>query len=287
MKRLLVLLLLLGWMYSGRSVIPVKLKQLNYARVQEAYSDKEQLVIRNLKNHSISTDSLRIFLQAFKAERLVRVWARQVSDSVFVPVRDFPICDLSGSVGPKRRYRDLQVPEGFYRIIGLNPFSKYFLSVQINYPNASDSILGVKGHLGNEIFIHGECVSSGCLAIGNEQIKELYIYLLEALNCGQEEIELSIFPALLNDENFNRLKGKYCRDQDKLALWSDLKKGYDLFEKYKVPPVVKFCSDGSHLVTEPPAIRNKLLLDSIRTRCSLNPLPVENQNIRVVLSDKH
>jgi len=221
---------------------------MNFTRVREAYTDKEKIVAKTLTEHSISRDSLRIYLRAFKTEKIVELWAKNISDSVYIPVKEFPICEISGSLGPKRRYRDLQVPEGFYRISDLNPFSKYYLSIQINYPNASDSIRGVRGSLGNEIFIHGDCVSSGCIAITNDKVKELVVYFIEACNSGQKEIGLTIFPAKLNDKNYSKLTSTYNKDKDKISLWSDLKKGYDLFDKKKVPPTVKFLPDGTHKV---------------------------------------
>jgi murein L,D-transpeptidase YafK len=176
------------------------------------------------------------------------LWAKNSADSVFVPVKEFPICDLSGFEGPKRRYRDLQVPEGFYHISKLNPYSKYYLSMEINYPNASDSIRGVRGHLGNQIYIHGSCISSGCLAMTDDRIRELFVYCIEAYNSGQEEIALTIFPARLIDAKYSGLISDYRKDKDKISLWSDLKKSYDLFDLTRKQPKVKFLSDGTHEV---------------------------------------
>jgi len=219
-------------------------KQMNYTRVREAYADKEKIVLKTLAENSISRDSLRIYLRVFKTEKKIELWARNTSDSVFVLVRDFTICDISGGVGPKRRSNDLQVPEGFYHISNLNPYSKYYLSMQINYPNASDSIRGVHGHLGNLIFIHGECMSSGCIAITNDRIKELFVYCIEAYNSGQQEIDLTIFPARLSDKTYSNLTTRYYKDKDKISLWAELKKSYDLFDRSRVPQTVKFLPDG-------------------------------------------
>ena len=127
-------------------------KQMNFTRVREAYAAKEKIVDKTLLGNSISRDSLRIYLQAFKSEKIIELWAKNIRDSVFIPVKEFSICDISGYEGPKRRYRDLQVPEGFYHISKLNPYSRYYLSMEINYPNSSDSIRGVHGHLGNQIY---------------------------------------------------------------------------------------------------------------------------------------
>jgi murein L,D-transpeptidase YafK len=223
-------------------------KQMNFTRVREAYAGKEKIVVKTLTANSISRDSLRIYLRAFKTEKIIELWAKNISDSVFMSVKKFSICEISGFVGPKRRSHDLQVPEGFYHISDLNPYSKYYLSMQINYPNASDSIRGVRGHLGNLIFIHGGCDSSGCIAITNENISELFVYCIEAYNSGQEQIGLTIFPSRMNDSTYSGLKARYSKDKDKISLWADLKKSYDLFEHSKVPPTVKFLPGGTHEV---------------------------------------
>jgi murein L,D-transpeptidase YafK len=224
-------------------------KQLKNTRVREAYRDKEKIVVKTLAAHAILRDSLRICLRAFKTEKKIEVWAKNSHDSVYVLVRELPICELSGYVGPKRRSHDLQVPEGFYHIDGLNPYSKYYLSMKINYPNASDSVRGVRRHLGSQIFIHGSCISSGCLAITDDKIKELFVYCIEAYNSGQEEIGITIYPARLNDVTYSDLIYGYGKYKDMISLWADLKKSWDLFEKYRVPPTIKFLPNGGHEVT--------------------------------------
>ena len=246
--RLLIVLFPILFLSLGMTLPSFREEQMQFTRVREAYADKEKTVIKTLAEHSISRDSLRIYLRAFKTEKKIELWAKNISDPVFKFIKEFPICELSGDVGPKRRYKDLQVPEGFYHISDLNPFSKYYLSMQINYPNASDSIRGVKGHLGNYIFIHGECVSSGCLAITNERIKELFVWSIEAYNSGQEQIYITIYPARLSDATYSGLNTRYSKYKDDISLWADLKKSYDLFEKNKVPPTVKFLPDGTHEV---------------------------------------
>jgi len=246
--RLLILLFPLLFLGPGMTFNSFREKQMNFTRVREAYGAKEKIVDKMLAGHSISRNTLRIYLRVFKSEKKVELWAKNTTDSVFVLVKEFSICDLSGSDGPKRRSHDLQVPEGFYHISKLNPYSKYYLSMEINYPNASDSIRGVRGRLGNEIYIHGSCISSGCLAMTDDKIKELFVYCIEAYNSGQEEINLTMFPSQLNDANYSRLKSRYGKDRDKTSLWADLKKSYDLFNRTKMQPKVKFLKDGTHEV---------------------------------------
>lgn len=223
-------------------------EQMNHTRVKMAYTSKEKNVVKTLSDSSISRDSLRIYLRAFKTEKKIELWAKNVSDSAFILLKEFPICDMSGEIGPKRCYKDYQVPEGFYYISELNPYSKYFLSMKINYPNASDSIRGKKGRLGSLIFIHGGCESSGCIAVNDEKIKELFVYCIEAYNSGQQRIEMTIFPAQLTDATYARLTKGYGKNKDFVSLWSDLKKSYDLFNQTHNPPSVTFLSDGTHEV---------------------------------------
>ncbi len=246
--RLLLILGPLFFLCSGMISDTFREKEMNFTRIREAYAKKEKVVNKTLAEYSLSRDSLRIHFRAFKTEKIIELWAKNSCDSAYKLIKEFPICELSGSVGPKRRSRDLQVPEGFYHISNLNPYSKYYLSMQINYPNASDSIRGVRGRLGNFIFIHGSCLSSGCLAVTDDKIKELFVYCIEAYNSGQEEIGITIYPSKLNDENYSQLISSYRKNKDKISLWTDLKKSYDLFNRTKVPSTVKFLPDGTHEV---------------------------------------
>jgi murein L,D-transpeptidase YafK len=244
--RYLIFLLTFMLMNSGTPPLSFREKQKNYTRVREAYIQKEKSVIKTLTEHHISRDSLQIYLRAFKTEKKIEMWAKNTSDSMFSLIKEFPICEISGELGPKRRSRDLQVPEGFYHINELNPYSKYHLSMRINYPNASDSIRGTRGHLGNLIYIHGACESSGCIAISDEKIKELFIYCIEAYNSGQKQIDIAIFPTQLTDANYARLTKAFSKNKDEISLWGDLKKSYDLFNLRKVPQAVKYLPDGTH-----------------------------------------
>lgn len=108
---------------------------------------------------------------------------------LFRLIKDYQICSLSGELGPKRQQGDLQVPEGFYWIDRFNPASNFYLSLGINYPNQFDRILGKSGELGGDIFIHGGCVTIGCIPITDDKIKELYLIAVEAKSNGQDGVD--------------------------------------------------------------------------------------------------
>jgi murein L,D-transpeptidase YafK len=84
----------------------------------------------------------------------------------------------SGRLGPKLKERDLQIPEGVYRLTTLNPFSSMHLSMMINYPNNFDRLQAFKDgrhNLGGSIFLHGKSMSVGCLAVGDKAIDQLFL----------------------------------------------------------------------------------------------------------------
>ncbi len=117
-------------------------------------------------------------LIALKEERRLELWASKPPGWVFV--RAYDIKEASGKAGPKLRQGDHQVPEGLYRVVGLNPNSKYHVSVKLDYPNAFDwERAKADGRLkpGGDIFIHGKDVSVGCLAMGDEAAEELFVLI--------------------------------------------------------------------------------------------------------------
>jgi len=129
---------------------------------------------------------------ALKQERKLEVWAKDAGEFRFI--RDYDIKAASGVTGPKLRQGDKQVPEGIYRIVGLNPNSNYHLSMKLNYPNEFDWFHAQReGRFepGSDIFIHGDSVSAGCLAMGDKAIEELFVLTAQV---GEENVKVIIAP---------------------------------------------------------------------------------------------
>jgi Uncharacterized protein conserved in bacteria len=225
-----------------------KSQQLKYSRVREAYAEKKNGILKLLDNKSIKIDELEVYLRAFKFGQKIQLWGKNKSDEKFKLIKEYKVCRKSGKLGPKRKQGDLQVPEGFYYIDRFNPASNFHLSLGINYPNQSDLFWADKTNPGGDIFIHGSCVTVGCLPITDDQIKELYIFCVEAKNNGQKQIPVHIFPAKLSDKNFDVLVSKHKEDQDKITVWKDLKSVYDSFNKTRQIPKVTFLKNGKHLI---------------------------------------
>ena len=102
--------------------------------------------------------------------------------------------------GAKRIQGDYQVPEGFYYINEFNPHSNYHLALGLNYPNASDKILSDSLRPGNGIYIHGSCVSVGCIPVTDQDIEEIYIIASAAKASGEDFIPVHIFPFRYNQK---------------------------------------------------------------------------------------
>jgi hypothetical protein len=137
----------------------------------------------------------KLTLLAFKAEKRLELYA---SGDQEIPrlVLSYPILASSGTSGPKLREGDKQVPEGFYRIELLNPNSRYHLSLRVNYPNAEDIERARQdgralAKLGGDIMIHGGAASTGCLAIGDPAIEELFVMVART---GLDKVRLIIAP---------------------------------------------------------------------------------------------
>ncbi|MGQ0563393.1 MAG: L,D-transpeptidase family protein [Gemmatimonadota bacterium] len=227
--------------------------QLEYDRVFEAHFEKRFEVKKLFRDHGIEYPAEQIFLRAFKRERTLELWVRPAGQSTFVLLKSYEICALSEAPGPKLMRGDLQTPEGFYYINNFNPQSGYHLSLGVNYPNEADRIRnGDDRPLGGDIFIHGGCKTAGCMALTDESIKELYLIAMEARDYGQARIPVHIFPARLTNDALAQLARVFEKEDPAFArFWSNLKTGYDFFEKHRKLPIITVDQRGRYAFESP------------------------------------
>ncbi len=182
-----------------------------------------------------------IFVRIFKQSNQLELWLKK--GERFELFRSYPICERSGYLGPKISQGDEQAPEGFYSVIAdwMHPFSDFHLAFNIRYPNDHDRMLG---RTGSAIMVHGGCSSSGCFAMTDEGIEEIYTLAEVALLNGQERFKVHVFPFPLTDENLARHRKNKWHD-----FWLNLKEGSDLFEANGVPPN-EYVVDGRYMFEE-------------------------------------
>lgn len=222
--------------------------QMAQQRVKEAKEEKDLEMKKLFESKNLSYPPKNLFFRTFKKDSLFEVWAKEQKTDTFVLVKSYEVCAMSGELGPKRRQGDYQVPEGFYYVDYYNAWSNFHLSVRINYPNQSDKILSpYKKSLGNAICIHGACASIGCIAIQDENIKEVYWLMVQAHGAGQANIPVHIFPSKLDNTTFKALKEEYKNDKEKIALWENLQSGYQYFEEKKKLPIITVDKNGKYI----------------------------------------
>jgi murein L,D-transpeptidase YafK len=182
-----------------------------------------------------------VYLRIFKEPGTLELWIRKADR--FALFKTYSICTFSGTLGPKLKEGDQQAPEGCYVVNAgrMNPSSKFHLSFDLGYPNAYDR---AQGRTGSLLMVHGNCVSIGCYAMGNESIEEIWTLCSRALHKGQESFHVHCFPFPLSEENLAKQA-----ENEWIQFWKELQPVYASFETHKLPPEVAV-RDGKYALLD-------------------------------------
>lgn len=221
-------------------------EQKKYERVRTALNEKQDFLEKKLKDNKISIDNLNLIFVAYKDNDLLDVYAKTKKESTYKKILSYKVCSRSGKLGPKRKEGDKQVPEGFYHIDRFNPTSNFYLSLGLNYPNLADKRKSKVDNLGGDIFIHGSCVTIGCLPMTDNFIKEIYLLAIYARNNGQNKIPVYVFPFKMTDQNMTTYKKQYKDNKELISFWDNLKIGYDKFIKDSKELNIKVAENGDY-----------------------------------------
>ena len=224
----------------------IEREQLRFPRVRTARQEKDAAVRSIVEKKGLTYPPRAILLRAFKKEGVLELWGAQSNAGPYVLLKAYGICATSGVLGPKRRFGDAQVPEGFYDLDWFNPQSNFFLSMHVNYPNAADRISGSRTNPGGNIFLHGNCASIGCVPITDDGIKEVYWLAVLVREGGAKHLPIQIFPARMTEPGFRELAKTHLGQPELVAFWENLKQGYDLFEKDHRLRSVQATKDGRY-----------------------------------------
>jgi murein L,D-transpeptidase YafK len=221
-------------------------EQKKFERVRAALNEKQELLNKILRENKISSDNINVIFVAYKDNDLLDVYAKTKKETSYRKLLSYSICSRSGQLGPKRKQGDGQVPEGFYHIDRFNPKSNFHLSLGLNYPNLSDKRKSKANNPGGDIFIHGACVTIGCLPMTDNYIKELYLLAVYAKNNGQDKIPVYIFPFKMTAQNMTDYFAKYNENKALISFWNNLKVGYDMFMNGQKELNVKVAENGDY-----------------------------------------
>jgi murein L,D-transpeptidase YafK len=190
-----------------------------------------------------------MFIRSFKYDGQLEVWVKNDAKEKYKLFKTYKVCLQSGAMGPKRMQGDFQVPEGFYYITEFNPNSAYHLALGLNYPNASDKILSDPVRPGNGIYIHGSCVSIGCIPVSDQDIEEIYIIASVAKANGQDFIPVHIFPVRYNKKSSWEYFENYTINNLSLKDFDlRLKEAYDKFEATRQVPIILIDPKGEYVI---------------------------------------
>ena len=248
MKRVVVciLILLSGQLLAQPSFLEM---QRNYPRVAFALKTKEDTLRKQFEQQHLQFPPQQVYIRSFKYDSQLEVWVRSTPQESFKLFKTYKICALSGALGPKRIEGDYQVPEGFYYINMFNPRSTYHMSLGLNYPNISDQLLSDSLKPGGDIYIHGNCITVGCIPIMDNQIEELYLLASFAKNNGEDFIPVHVFPIRFNNPKSFEYFTKVAKDDTDYKRFAfRIKEAYDYFEQYHRLPIISVNKKGEYVI---------------------------------------
>ena len=227
--------------------------QKTLQRPSTALSKNEAVLKKQFEDKKLVWPAKYVYIRSFKYDSQLEIWVKNDRKDPYKLFKTYKVCALAGTLGPKRMMGDYQVPEGFYYINEFNAKSNYHLSLGINYPNISDRILSDATNPGGDIYIHGSCVTVGCIPLTDPMIEEVYIVTAHAKNQGQDFIPVHIFPVRYNVKRSVDFLGKLTKDDEQLKVFSShLEDAFNYFEKHKQVPVVAVSDKGEYYVNDAP-----------------------------------
>ena len=260
-----IIIIFLSWFTHVLQAQPIQQKdflsfQKSIKKVNDAFESKEAILQEEFKAKGLKWPAKYLYIRSFKFDSQLEVWVKNDAKEKYKLFKTYKVCALAGSLGPKRFEGDYQVPEGFYYLNEFKPNSQYYMALGVSYPNASDRVLGDSEKPGSDIYIHGSCVTVGCIPLTDEPIKELYILAATTHNQGQDFIPIHVFPVIFkNADSKNKLE-KYLEIHPEYRIASGLlEKAYFYFNQNKNLPTILINKKGEYMMAQTYTIPVKAL----------------------------
>ena len=208
---------------------------------------------------------LPLMIRIFKAESQLELWMPRKARASSWP-RSTPSATGRARWVPRRLKATSRAPEGFYSVgpSQLHTKGRWPRSLDIGYPNTFDR---AHDRTGSYILVHGGCTTTGCYAMTNPQMEEIYALSDAALQGGQDSIPVHVFPFRMTEANMATRK-----DSEWSPFWATLKPGYDLFERMRMPPRIGVC-EKQYVATHEDAVLPDGCEDNVsRVQPTLRPV---------------
>jgi murein L,D-transpeptidase YafK len=244
--------------------------QKSFPRISDALKRKQDTLMKQFREKGLEWPAKYLYIRSFKYDSNLEVWVKSEKNEQYKLFKNYRVCALAGTLGPKRLKGDYQVPEGFYYINEFKPNSNYHLALGLNYPNQSDRLLSDSIEPGGDIYIHGSCVTTGCIPVTNPQIEELYILAAWAKSQGQDFIPVHVFPINFSNQRSSTYLAKYLKDFPEYApMVEELRHAHAYFDATKKLPLIMVDGKGGYVVdgempkVEKPEVKKKIIRERL------------------------
>jgi murein L,D-transpeptidase YafK len=225
--------------------------QKSFKNVTAAFTNMEDTLKAQFAAKKLAWPAKYLYIRSFKYDSQLEVWVKNDKKDPYQLFKTYKVCALAGNLGPKRFEGDFQVPEGFYYINEFKPNSNYHMALGVNYPNASDRVLSDSLKPGANIYVHGSCVTVGCIPLTDKPIEELYVLAAVTRGQGQDYIPIHLFPVRFKSKKNRDMLDKYLLTRPEYKpMVNSLMTIYYYFEKNKQIPTILVNKKGGYSIAE-------------------------------------
>jgi murein L,D-transpeptidase YafK len=219
--------------------------QLKFSRVKQAYLEKKPIITEKLQFMDLEMNDFEVMIKVYKYEQKVKIYVKKKAEARWREYKSYPFNCTSGELGPKRAQGDYQIPEGYYHIMHFNPYSNFFLSLGVSYPNKADKLNSDAHDKGGAIYMHGGCATIGCIPIEDGPIKEVYIMSVLGKDNGQSRVPIHIFPFEYSDAKMSTAIKNFPEHQ---LFWENIYEIEKRFDSTNIVPSVGINNDGYYQI---------------------------------------
>jgi murein L,D-transpeptidase YafK len=259
--------------------------QRSIPKIGDLMKRREDTLVKQFKEKGLIWPAKYVYIRSFKYDSELELWIKNKKEDKYQLFKTYKICALAGSLGPKRMAGDYQVPEGFYYINEFNPRSLYHLSLGLNYPNESDRMLSDLTQPGGDIYIHGSCVTTGCIPITDDHIEELYILAAHAKDLGEDFIPVHIFPVNFNNPRSVAYLNRYLLNFSEYSGFEkNMRNAFNYFERYRQVPLVLINAKGDYVTENVPDPEIVKSVESAPKKKIIHPVqPIREEDLAKVV----
>lgn len=189
-----------------------------------------------------------MYIRVFKSLQEAELWGRDNASAPYTRILTFNIPNMTGGMGQKTVANDGYIPEGVYSIVGVDTAAPRGLALKLDWPNRSDKMRANNDSLAGNIYIQGSRAEAGNISIGELQIRDLYLLMIDSWKASEGNIPVHIFPFKMNAEEMKLARKTYDKQPNDILFWEMLQPIYQKFEDTRKLPIIAIDKKGRYMV---------------------------------------